>query len=38
MVQIKEAYGNGTIEGVIWELPVPTLIRDFLRDVQEVES
>ena len=87
IVRIKEAYGQGTIEGVIWELPaptppsahhikyrlvyvvdgervvgydnergkgdhkhkrgtqapyaftdVPTLIRDFLQDVQEFES
>ena len=87
IVRIKEAYRQGTIEGVIWELPaptphsehhikyrlvyvvdgervvgydnergkgdhkhkrgaqapyvfkdVPTLIRDFLQDVQEFES
>ncbi len=87
LARIKEAYGRGTIEGVVWEVPaptqpsthrikyrlvyvvggervvgydnergkgdhkhirgaqapytfkdVPTLIRDFLQDVQETES
>jgi hypothetical protein len=87
IARIKEAYGRGTIEGVIWEVPapaqpsahrvkyrlvyvldgervvgydnergkgdhkhirgtqmpysfkdVPTLIRDFLRDVEEAEA
>ncbi|TAK65895.1 MAG: hypothetical protein EPO19_16110 [Betaproteobacteria bacterium] len=87
IARIKEAYGRGTVEGVIWEVPapaqpsarrvkyrlvyvsggervvgydnergkgdhkhirgaqaayafrdVPTLIRDFLQDVQETES
>ena len=87
LTRIKEAYGRGTIEGVIWEVPtstqpsvhrikyrlvyvvdgervvgydnergkgdhkhirgtqtpygfkdVPTLIRDFLQDIKEIES
>ncbi|MBI3374213.1 MAG: hypothetical protein HY017_21015 [Betaproteobacteria bacterium] len=87
IVRIKEAYGHGSVEGVVWEVPapaqpsthrikyrlvylvggervvgydnergkgdhkhirgtqaayafkdVPTLIRDFLQDVQETES
>jgi hypothetical protein len=34
--RIKEAYGRGTVEGMVWD--APTLIRDFLQDVQETES